>query len=74
MRRACAPGRSFAIDQVSRLLALRMEYRRIALSKEGVFGWRSDFSNNRMIVGDQDAFVTDGEDDFMIGSAQSGRC
>jgi len=51
-----------------------MEYRRIALSKEGVFGWRSDFSNNRMIVGDQDAFVTDGEADFMMGSAQSGQC
>ena len=37
---ACPPGRSFAIDQVSRLLALPMEYRRIALSKEGLFGWR----------------------------------
>jgi hypothetical protein len=28
-----------------------MEYGRIALSKEGVFGGRSDFSGNRMIVG-----------------------
>jgi hypothetical protein len=37
MERACALARSFAIDQVSRLLALPMDYRRIALSKEGVF-------------------------------------
>jgi len=43
MGRACPPARFFAIDQVSRLLALPMGYRRIALSKEGVFGWRSDF-------------------------------
>ncbi len=43
MRRACAPGRSFAIDQVSRLLALSMDYRRIALSKQAEFAWRSDF-------------------------------
>ena len=45
MRRAYAPGRSFAIDQVSRLLALPMDYPRITLSKEGVFGWRSDFGD-----------------------------
>jgi hypothetical protein len=43
MERACTPARSFAIDQVRRLLALPRDYRRIALSKEGVFGWRSDF-------------------------------
>ena len=33
-----------------------MEYGRIALSKEGVFGGRSDFSGNRMIVGDRHAY------------------
>ena len=35
MKRACDLGRSFAIDQVSRILALPAGYRRIALSKEG---------------------------------------
>jgi hypothetical protein len=43
VRRACALGRSFAIDQVSRILALPMDDRRIALSKEGALPWRSDF-------------------------------
>src|ERR1700730_3963483 len=43
MGRASPPARSFAIDQVSRLLALPTHCRRIALSREGVFGWRSDF-------------------------------
>src|SRR5438132_5327304 len=43
MGRECPLARLFAIDQVSRLLGLPMHYRSIALSKEGVFGWRSDF-------------------------------
>jgi hypothetical protein len=43
MGTACAFARSFAIDQVSRILALPMDYRRIALRKEGISSWRSDF-------------------------------
>ena len=43
MGRVSPPARSFAIDQVSRLLALPTDCCRIALSREGVFGWRSDF-------------------------------
>jgi hypothetical protein len=43
MGRTSPPARSFAIDQVSRLLALPTDCHRIALSGEGIFGWRSDF-------------------------------
>jgi hypothetical protein len=35
MRRACAHRRSFAIDQVSSLLAVPIDYRPIPLSNEG---------------------------------------